>query len=127
MDDRKPVPHLAQEVFGKIFGDRGYISSQLFQELFQRGTQLVTKLRKGMKNKLMSLKDKTLLKRRGLIESVNNKLKSSCQIEHHRHRSWWNFLVNLFGGLVAYCIDPNKPKMRFENEELVMLENLAAT
>ena len=86
----------------------------------------MTKIRKGMKNKLMSLKDKLLLKRRGLVESVNNKLKFGCQIDHHRHRSCWNFLVNLFGGLIAYCFDPNKPEIQFDDEEIIMLEKLAA-
>lgn len=126
IDDRKSIEQLTQKVFGKIYGDRGYISSTLFQKLFEKGIQLITRLRKGMHNKLMSLIDKILLKRRGLIESVNNKLKNCCQIEHHRHRSHWNFLVNLLAGLVAYTSDPNKPRMNLENGERAILEQLVA-
>jgi hypothetical protein len=126
IDDRKPVPELTKNLFGKLFGDRGYISSKLFQELFEKGVQLITKLRKGMHNKLMATLDKILLSQRGMIESVNNKLKSCCQIEHHRHRSPQNFLVNLLAGLVAYMADPNKPTMKLSSTERIQLEALAA-
>jgi hypothetical protein len=64
-----------------------------------------------MKNKLMPMIDRFFLLKRGLIESVHNKLKNCCQIEHHRHRSPWNFLVNLISGLLAYAYDPNKPRL----------------
>jgi len=74
-----------------------------------------------MKNKLMSIVDKTLLKSRGVIESVNNKLKSGCQIEHHRHRSPCNFLVNLISGIVAYAYDPSKPAIRLTRREKEVL------
>ncbi len=69
-----------------------------------------------MKNKLFSLMDKLMLKKRAIIESVNNLLKSSCQIEHHRHRSPWNFLSNLMSGLASYCLHPNKPTSVFFTE-----------
>ena len=126
VDDRKPVPEMSKNVFGKLCGDRGYISSKLFQKLFEKGIQLITRLKAGMHNKLMSLVDKILLKRRGLIESVNNKLKACCQIEHHRHRSRFNFLVNLLSGLVAYTTDPHKPTMGLKEDERMTLEFMAA-
>jgi hypothetical protein len=75
-----------------------------------------------MHGKLMSLWDKLLLRKRGLIESVHNKLKNVCQIEHHRHRSPWNFLVNLLSGLVAYCHDPKKPSLHVTEAELRLIE-----
>jgi hypothetical protein len=84
VDYRKPIPTLVKDIFGKLFGDKGYLYSKLFEELWEKGIQLITKLRKGMHNKLMSLWNKLLLRKRGLIESVHNKLKNSCQIEHHR-------------------------------------------
>lgn len=74
----------------------------------------------------MSLWDKILLRKRGLIESVHNKLKNGCQIEHHRHRSPWNFLVNLFGGLAAYCQDPQKPTIQLADTERSFIQRLAA-
>jgi len=76
-----------------------------------------------MKNKLMSIVDKILLRSRGIIESVNNKLKADCQIEHHRHRSPWNFLVNLVSGIVAYAYDKCKPSIQFTRREKRILEN----
>lgn len=126
VDDRKPLPSFADKLWGKCFGDRGYLSSKLFEALWQKGVQLITKLRKGMHNKLMCLWDKLLLRKRGLIESVHNKLKNSCQIEHHRHRSPWNFLVNLFSGLIAYCQTPKKPTLEIEGLDMALIEQLVA-
>ena len=77
-----------------------------------------------MKNKLMDIYDKIMLRKRALIESVHNLLKSSCQIEHHRHRSPWNFLSNLFSGMAIYCLNPNKPRLHFPKEELEKLRSL---
>lgn len=120
VDDRKPVVYLAKSLWGKLFGDRGYISNELFQSLWEQGIQLVTRLRKGMRNKLMLFSDMITLRKRGVVESTLNKLKNSCQIEHHRHRSPRNFLVNLFSGLAAYCLDPCKPTIRMGNPVLEM-------
>ena len=86
----------------------------------------MTKLRKGMHNKLVSFWDKRLLRKRGLIESVHNKLKSSCQIEHYRYRSPWNFLVNLLSGLMAYCQDPAKPTLHIKRSDRVLIKQPAA-
>ena len=102
VDDRQPVPAMTKKLFGKLFGDRGYISQKLFEELYERGLQLITKLKKNMKNKLMPMIDKLLLRKRALIETVNDQLKNICQIEHTRHRSKINFLVNLLAALIAY-------------------------
>ncbi len=110
-DDRKPVPEMTQGLFGQLFGDRGYISQKLFDELSQRGLQLVTKARKNMKQRLVKLIDKILLRKRSLIESVNDQLKNICQIAHSRHRSGWNFLVNLMAGLIAYTYQPKLPSL----------------
>lgn len=111
-DDRQPVPELLKQVFGKVFGDRGYISQKLCVQLRRTsGVQLVTKLRRNMKNRLMPLADKLLLQRRGLIESVIDQLKNIAQIEHSRHRSPVNFAVNLIAGLIAYCHQPKKPSL----------------
>ena len=78
----------------------------------REGIQLITKLKRNMKNKLIPLMDKLLLRKRALIESINDELKNMCQIEHTRHRSSMNFLVNLFSGLVAYTFFPKKPSIR---------------
>lgn len=111
VDDRTPVPILTRSLFGKLFGDKGYISRSLFLTLYERHLQLITGIRKNMKNSLMPLTDKLLLRKRALIETVNDQLKNISQIEHSRHRSFLNFLVNVLAGLVAYCLQPKKPSL----------------
>jgi hypothetical protein len=109
VDDRVPVPALMAKMHGKVFGDRGYISHALFDTLFAQGVQLITKLRRDMKNKLLPLMDTLVLRKRSVIETVNDQLKPISQIEHSRHRSVPNFLVNLVAGLIAYPYQPKKP------------------
>jgi hypothetical protein len=111
VDDRDPVPELTRSLFGKLFGDRGYISQPLFEQLWEQGVQLVTKIRKNMKNKLLPLFDKLLLRKRSIIETINDPLKNISQIEHSRHRSPLNFFVNLIAGLVAYTFREKKPSL----------------
>jgi transposase len=112
VDDRKPVPHLAKQLFGKLFGDKGYISQPLAQSLRKMfDLQLITKLRKNMKNQLMTWSDRILLRRRAIIETIIDQLKNISQIEHSRHRSVTNYLVNVLCGLIAYCRRPSKPSL----------------
>lgn len=111
VDDRGPVPGLARALFGKLFGDRGYISQALFDQLWEQGLQLVTKLRKNMKERVLPLFDKLLLRKRAICETVNDQLKNISQIEHTRHRSPFNFFVNLLAGLVAYTFREKKPSL----------------
>jgi len=124
-DDRQPVANLTKNLVGKLFGDRGYISQDLFELLFERGLELITKRRKNMKNALMPLLDKILLRKRPIIETVNDQLKNLCQIEHSRHRSPFNFLVNLVSGLIAYAYHPDKPSLGILNHELKALPQAA--
>lgn len=125
IDDRKPVPNMINGGKGKLFGDRGYISEKLKSELLKKGVLLITKLKKKMKNKLMPIYDKLMLRKRAIIESVNNLLKSSNQIEHHRHRSPWNFLSNLLSGLGSYCLNTKKPRLFFSQKEINELRSLS--
>ena len=117
VDDRQPVPHLTRELFGKLFGDKGYISSELFAQLWDRGLQLITHIRRNMTNQLMPLVDKILLRKRSLIETVNDQLKNISQIEHTRHRSATNFVVNLVAGLIHYTHQPKKPSLRLDSRD----------
>jgi len=112
VDDRRPVPNLTKRLAGKLFGDKGYISASLFAQLWDRGLQLVTHIRRNMANHLMPLVDKILLRKRSLIETVNDQLKNISQIEHSRHRSVTNFVVNLIAGLISYTHQPKKPSLR---------------
>jgi hypothetical protein len=121
VDDRAPVPELAEELWGKLFGDRGYLSQDLFERLQQTGVQLITKLKRNMKNKLMPLWDKLLLRKRALIESVGEQLKHVCQIGHTRHRSVPNAFVHAFAALVAYTWQERKPSLHLTPEEQALL------
>lgn len=124
VDDRQPVPHLTRRLFGKLFGDKGYISAELFAELWDRGLQLITHIRHNMTNRLMPLVDKILLRKRSLIETVNDQLKNISQIEHTRHRSPTNFLVNLVAGLIQYTHQPKKPSLRLKTSDQAVLTRL---
>ncbi len=108
-DDRKPVPDLVSGLISWLYGDKGYISAKLAAWLAERGLNLVTKARRNMKPRLLKAFDKVMLRKRAIIESVNDQLKNISQIEHTRHRSPFNFAVNLVAGLIAYTKQPLKP------------------
>lgn len=120
--DMKVMAPLSKKLFGKLFGDKGYISEKLFKWLFSDGIQLITAIKSNMKNHLMTMADKILLRKRSLIETVNDELKNTCQLEHSRHRSPMNFIVNLVSGLIAYSFLPKKPSLniQFSKNELVL-------
>jgi len=124
VDDRRPVPELVKDLFGKLFGDKGYVSQPLFETLYDEGVQLVTKLKTRMKNRLMLIFDKIMLRKRAIIESVNDQLKNISQIEHTRHRSVANFFVNLLAGLVAYTHREKKPSLNIRIKEQLRLPAL---
>jgi hypothetical protein len=118
---------LCKGLCGKLFGDKGYISKKLREALAGQGLLLITKIKKNMKNKLMALEDKMYLQSRGVIESVIDLLKHICDIEHSRHRSPVNAMVNILAGLSAYSFLDHKPsvknkKIRFR--EYLSLNNL---
>jgi hypothetical protein len=109
-DDRKPVPRLAQRLFGKLFADKGYLSAALTRDRLETwGIHLFTPIKRKIKNRLLPLVDKLLLRKRAVIESIIDQLKNISQIGHSRHRSISNFFVNLLGGLIASCHQPKKP------------------
>ncbi|MEO1149150.1 MAG: IS982 family transposase [Cyanobacteria bacterium J06638_22] len=114
VDDRAPLPNRIRSVFGKLFGDKGYLSQPLRDELRDIGIDLITSIRRNMQPQLLPLYDKLMLKRRSIIETINDQLKNISQIEHSRHRSVNNFVVNLFAGLIAYCRRPNKPSVHLD-------------
>jgi hypothetical protein len=116
VDDREPLNNerFIQCIKGKLYADKGYLSKQLTNLLFLDGIHLITSIRNNMKNCLMELKDKILLRKRSVIETINDELKNMCQVEHSRHRSFGNFITNLISGLVAYSFFPKKPSIKFE-------------
>jgi hypothetical protein len=118
IDDRRPVAKLSKRLFGKLFGDLGYLSEPLKILLREQNLELITKLKKNMKNQFLNLSDKLLLRKRAIIETVFDQLKNISQIEHTRHRSFWNFLVNLASGLIAYSWREKKPSLNYNVKEL---------
>lgn len=120
IDDRDPdvIDRITRGLFGKLFGDRGYISQKLFLNLLERGIQLITKLKRNMPNKLMPLEDKLLLRKRGIIESVGNLLKNLCNLEHTRHRSVKGFFCNILSCIAAYAFHESKPSLLRANNDL---------
>ncbi len=123
IDDRNQdvLNVLTKDLFGKLFADKGYISQKLFDALFCEGVHLVTGIKSNMKNSLMSIRDKILLRKRSVIETINDELKNICQIEHSRHRSTHNFIMNVISALVAYCFFPKKPAIKLEWENSIQM------
>jgi len=120
VDDRdaKAITKMTKELFGKLFGDKGYISKALSDLLFGNGIQLITQVRRNMKSKALSNEEKILLRKRSVIETVNDELKNICQVEHTRHRSINGFLLNIMSAIAAYAFFPKKPSIKREVEEI---------
>lgn len=115
VDDRKPlkIERFIKKLWGKLFGDKGYIGKDLFKDLFFKGVHLVTKLKRNMKSTMLTpVMDSILLRKRAICESIIDQLKNIFQIEHSRHRSPTNFLTNLFAGLIAYNFTEKKPSLK---------------
>ena len=113
VDDREPLysESFIENVKGKLCGDKGYIGKQLSESLFMNGIQLVTKVKNNMRNSLLSVADKIMLRKRALVESVDDELKNIAQIEHSRLRSFANFITNALSAIAAYCFFPKKPSI----------------
>ena len=115
VDDRRPVPKLVRHLWGKLFGDKGYLSPPLADQLMEDyAIELITKVRSNMKARGMDAIDKFLLRKRAIVETIYDQLKNISQIEHTRHRSLVGFMVNVLGGLIAYCHQPKKPTLNLE-------------
>jgi len=115
VDDRQPIKsgNLLKKIWGKLYGDKGYISKSLGEILFSEGIHFVTGIRRNMKNQIMELRDKIMLRKRSIIETINDQLKNICMIEHSRHRSFHNFINNVLTGIIAYSFLPKKPSIKF--------------
>jgi hypothetical protein len=122
VDDRKPVEKLSAQLFGKLFGDKGYISKELFERLFIRGVQLITRIKGNMKNCLMPLLDKLLLRKRAIIETIIDQFKNISQIEHSRHRSVPNYFADILAGLIAYTYREKLPSLNLTPVQLQLIQ-----
>jgi hypothetical protein len=122
VDDRAPVPNLAEGLWGKWFGDRGYISQELFEQLWGTGVQLITKRKRKRRNRGLPLWDKRLLRKRARRERVGQPLKPVCPIGHTRHRSVPNAFVHTLAALLAYTWQERKPSLHLTKEERLLAE-----
>jgi transposase len=121
VDDRKALKQMLDCVCGKLFADKGYIAQWLTDFCKQCGVDLITKVRRNMKPIARSPFDRAVLQGRSLIETVFDELKNLCQIEHTRHRSPLNFVVNLLAGVLTYCLFPYKPRLAIKQVENISL------
>lgn len=127
IDDRHIVPQLTKDLKGWLFGDKGYVSSKLFEALKNQGLELFTRFRKNMESKILQPAQEFFLSKRGVIESLIDQLKSILHIQHTRHRSLLNFQVNLLAGLIAYTLIPKKPSVAFHQLNNFSLPFLSLT
>ena len=100
---------MLKDISCKLIGDKGYLSKKLFNTLFEQGTTLITKIKKNMKNCLMHVKDKLMLQKRSLVETIFSSMKSLRTLIHSRHRSPINAFSHLLAGLINYQLRPDKP------------------
>lgn len=112
LDDRKAVKALVKELKGKLIGDKGYISKKLVEDLLKQNLKLITTIKKKMKNLPIPFMERLLLRKRAVVETVNDMLKNYFEVEHSRHRSIVGFMNNILSSLVAYTYYPTKPRMR---------------
>jgi IS5 family transposase len=109
--DSTVLDEMTKHLAGKLYADKGYIGQELFKRLWRRGLHLITGIRRNMKNYLMPLADKVMLRKRFAIETVLDTLKSEMGLEHSRHRSVVNAMVHVLSCLVAYAFRPGKPSI----------------
>lgn len=121
VDDRKPVPEMLKNFIGEVFGDRGYISKKLTDLLATDDIELITSLKKNMKPRVLAAFDKLLLRQRSIIETVNDQLKNIFDLEHSRHRSLANYMVNAIASLIAYSYQEKKPSLNIRRKDLIPL------
>jgi len=103
---------------GKLYADKGYIGHALFSKLWQRGLHLITAIRRNMKKYLMPMADKIMLRKRFVIETVLDILKSEMGLEHTRHRSPVNAMLHVLSCLVAYAFRPGKPSISLSGKQI---------
>lgn len=124
VDDLKPVPTLIKSVVGKVFGDAGYLSRALTQQLAQQGIEWITSLRNTMKQVVRSTFDQLLLRKRFIIETINDQLKNQSQIEHSRHQSLIHYVAHVISGLIAYSYQAKKTSLQLDTTALQILSSI---
>ena len=116
--DSAVLDEMTRHLAGKLYADKGYIGRELFKRLWRRGLHLITNIRRNMRNHLMPLADKVMLRKRLLIETVLDILKCEMGLEHSRHRSVMNAMVHVLSCLVAYAFRPGKPSISLTERQI---------
>src|SRR3954451_22228763 len=116
--DGTVLDEITRHLAGKLYADKGYIGRELFHTLWRRGLHLITSILLYMRNYLMPLADKLMLRKRFVIETVLDTLKSEMGLEHSRHRSVRNAMVHILSCLVAYAFRPGKPSIAQANQQI---------
>src|SRR5215211_1378530 len=116
--DSTVLDAMTRHLAGKLYADKGYIGRELFHKLWRRGLHLITSIRRNMRNYLMPLADKVMLRKRFVIETVLDTLKSEMGLEHSRHRSVINAMVHVLSCLVAYAFRPGKPSISLTAQKI---------
>lgn len=123
IDDRKVVAEMTERLKGLLFGDRGYIGKDLKISLLEKGVELITKVKRNMKEEILSPLKQYYLNKRNMIETIIDQLKHLLHIDHSRHRSIMNFQINVLGGLLAYVFKPKKVTVPFHSLGLLLQNN----
>jgi IS5 family transposase len=118
VDDRVPLDKITAGLKGTLLADKGYISKGWFKKLWQKGLHILAGIRKNMKNYLLPLYNKLLMRKRFIVETVFGVLKQDMGLEHSRHRSPVNTFVHILSCLIAYCFKKTKPRMKFTNKQM---------
>jgi hypothetical protein len=116
--DSAVLNDITKRLAGKLYADKGYIGQELFKKLWLRGLHLITGIRRNMKNYLLPIADKIMLRKRFIIETVLDTLKSEMGLEHSRHRSPVNAMVHVLSCLVAYAFRPGKPTISMLDKQI---------
>lgn len=110
----KLIDKLTQNLWGQLFGDKGYISKKVKEKLKARGLELITKVRKKMKPQFLPLMERIKLAQRSVIECSIDALKNQAYVEHSRHRSFSGFIINTLAAIAAFGNQQHKPKPSFD-------------
>jgi len=115
VDDRKAFEKIvtANGLQGRCYADKGYISKNMFHRIYQRGLIIITGIKRNMKDYLMPILDKIMLKKRFIIETIFGYIKENFNLKPSKHRSPINFFVSLLAALIAFQLKPNKPTISY--------------
>jgi hypothetical protein len=113
-DDQASVVSIVSTLTGPLFGDTGYMSQQLSHQWLEQGLALITSIRNNMQPRLLILMDQLVLRKRAMIETINDQIKTISQLEHSRHRSCTPFMVNVIRALIAYSHRDKTPSINVD-------------